>query len=206
MVQDAQGHEVPGASSEAVAHIDEAVRAFTLNYGDINAHLALARDASPDCRLAEVLGVWPPGAFQRRRATCEGQGHSGRESRRSYSMNASKVILRPCALLRRAAGRRPVACLDRHVMRYPHDLVAHQSALRLDGYLGRFHRAAARSARALPFWSKDQPGYGIMLSFYGFGARGWRPTTAVRRMFRVRRPSWSLTVTGRTMRSPMSWR
>ncbi|MGI9425592.1 MAG: tetratricopeptide repeat protein, partial [Hyphomicrobiaceae bacterium] len=31
------------------------------------------------------------------------------------------------------------------------------------------HRVAARSARALPFWSNEQAGYGIMLSFYGFG-------------------------------------
>jgi tetratricopeptide (TPR) repeat protein len=54
-------------------------------------------------------------------------------------------------------------------MTYPHDLVAHQCAMRFDGYQGRFQRMAGRGARALPFWSKDEPGFGIMLSFYGFG-------------------------------------
>ena len=30
-----------------------------------------------------------------------------------------------------------VAVLDRHLMHYPFDLVAHQAAMLLDGYLGR---------------------------------------------------------------------
>lgn len=62
-----------------------------------------------------------------------------------------------------------VALLDRHLMSYPHDLAAHQIAMRLDGYQGRFSREAGRAAQALPFWSDTQPDYGIMLSFYGFG-------------------------------------
>jgi tetratricopeptide (TPR) repeat protein len=43
------------------------------------------------------------------------------------------------------------------------------AALQMDGHLGRFHLARARSARALPHWCKTQPNYGILLSFYGFG-------------------------------------
>lgn len=56
--------------------------------------------------------------------------------------------------------------LDRHLLHDPFGLAANQCALRLGGYLGRFHREAAR---ALPFWSKDDAVYEIMLSFYGFG-------------------------------------
>ena len=62
-----------------------------------------------------------------------------------------------------------VAVLDRHLMRYPFDLLAHQAAMLMDGFLGRFRWVRDRSARALPLWSKDLPGYGIMLSFHGFG-------------------------------------
>ena len=54
-------------------------------------------------------------------------------------------------------------------MRYPLDLVAHQGAAVTDGFLGRFPWVRDRSARALPFWSKDQPGYGTLLAFHGFG-------------------------------------
>ena len=63
-----------------------------------------------------------------------------------------------------------VAMLDRHLMRYPFDLVAHQGAALTDGFLGRFHWVRDRSARALPFWSKDQPGYGTLLAIRAFGA------------------------------------
>ena len=54
-------------------------------------------------------------------------------------------------------------------MRYPFDLVAHQAVTLLDGYLGRFRWVRDRTARALPFWSKDQPGYASILAFHGFG-------------------------------------
>ena len=63
-----------------------------------------------------------------------------------------------------------VAVLDRHLMHYPFDLVAHQAAALIDGFLGRFHWVRDRSARALPLWSKDQPGYGTLLAFHGFGS------------------------------------
>ena len=62
-----------------------------------------------------------------------------------------------------------VAVLDRHLMHYPFDLIAHQAAALIDGFLGRFPWVRDRSARALPFWSKDQPGYGTLLAFHGFG-------------------------------------
>jgi tetratricopeptide (TPR) repeat protein len=62
-----------------------------------------------------------------------------------------------------------VTILDRHLMSYPFDLVAHMAALQMDGHLGRFPWARDRSARALPRWSKSQQSYGIMRSFYAFG-------------------------------------
>jgi tetratricopeptide (TPR) repeat protein len=54
-------------------------------------------------------------------------------------------------------------------MRYPRDLLAHQGAALTDGFLGRFHCVRDRSARALPLWSQDQPGYGTLLALHGFG-------------------------------------
>jgi tetratricopeptide (TPR) repeat protein len=62
-----------------------------------------------------------------------------------------------------------VTILDRLLMSHPHDLMAHQSAALLDGFLGTFHRVRDRSLRAMPAWSADDPGYGVMLSFLGFG-------------------------------------
>ncbi len=156
------------ANAKATGHIDEAIRALTLNFGDANAHLTQAREADPGCAMADLLEAWlltltNDGAqLARARALVSGIGDAGLTDREAQHLAALRFA---------ANGRWPsaVAVLDRHLMNDPHDLAGHQCALRLDGYLGHFHREAARAARALPFWSKDDPDYGIMLSFYGFG-------------------------------------
>jgi tetratricopeptide (TPR) repeat protein len=62
-----------------------------------------------------------------------------------------------------------VAILDRHLMRYPFDILAHQIAVFLDQFQGRVRWMRDRTARALPLWSKDLPGYDALLTFHGFG-------------------------------------
>lgn len=162
------GGLLSGTNAEAAGQIADAVRAFTLNYGDVSAHLAYARDASPGCPMADLMGAWllvlsndhaQLAKAKGQLAAMSGEGLSEREQRHLAALRLAVEGSWPSA----------VAVLDRHLMADPHDLAAHQCALRLDGYLGRFHRTAARAARALPFWSKDEPGYGIVLSFYGFG-------------------------------------
>lgn len=168
MAQDAQGHVLSGTSSQSAAHIDDAVRAFTLNYGDANSHLTAAQNISPDCPMVDILKAWmlvlsnDPTQIVRARQMMATKLDTPLNERERNHLEALQLA---------ADGRWPsaVASLDRHLMDYPYDLAAHQCALRLDGYLGRFHRGAGRSARALPFWSRTQPGYGILRSFYGFG-------------------------------------
>lgn len=168
MAKDAQGHDLTGASAEAAACIDDAVRAFTLNYGDPNPYLDKAEADSPNCRFAGLVRAWPLvlsndpdllASVRERLAEMNADGMNEREQ-------AHLAALRLAAESRWQSA---VAVLDRHLMRYPHDLVGHQGAMRLDNFQGRFPRAAGRSAQALPSWSEDQPGYGIILSFYGFG-------------------------------------
>ncbi len=152
----------------AAQHIEDAVRAFTLNYGDTNAHLAQAREADPSCRMADLLQAWlltlsnDSVQVAKAREMLDGIAKDGLTEREGQHLAALRLA---------GNGQWPsaVAVLDRHLLDDPHDLAGHQCAMRLDGYQGRFHREAARAARALPFWSKDQPNYGIMLSFYGFG-------------------------------------
>jgi tetratricopeptide (TPR) repeat protein len=156
------------ANAEAIRYIDEAVRAFTLNYGDANSYLTLAREAHPGCPIADIMQAWlltltNDGAqVARARELLCGIDKDGLTDREAQHLAALRLAM---------DGQWPsaVTVLDRQLMTDPHDLAGHQYAMRLDGYLGRFHRVAARSARALPFWSKEEPGYGIMLSFYGFG-------------------------------------
>ncbi len=166
--RDAQGHVLTDATPEAAAYLDEATRAFTLAYGDALADIERATKASPRAPMVLLARVWiqvlsnDPALVQAARAALAAIQELAMNEREQAHASA----LADAVASRWGAA---VSTLDRHLMNYPRDLIAHQCAMRLDGFQGRFHLAAGRSARALPLWSKDQAGYGILLSFLGFG-------------------------------------
>jgi tetratricopeptide (TPR) repeat protein len=168
MIEDAQGHSLSGATAAAVTAYDQATRAFNLVYGDAVSAFDEAREAAPDFVMAHLGKAWlftmanDPGFLIQAEALIE--------SAQSLPMN-DREAAHLAALSHQVKGARAaaVAVLDRHLMRYPFDLMAHQAAALADGFLGRFHWVRGRSARALPHWSKDQPGYGTMLAFHAFG-------------------------------------
>lgn len=168
MIRDAQGHHLTDASADAARSIDAAVRAYTLAYGDPIAQFDVAREAAPGCTMARLGKAWvlamsndPAGV-----ATARTSAEQIRDMPMNERERAHLAALEHAAVGRWASA---VTLLDRHLMRYPFDLMAHQTVMRLDGFLGRFHLTAARTSRALPLWSKDRPGYGIIFSFHGFG-------------------------------------
>ncbi|HEU0218859.1 MAG TPA: tetratricopeptide repeat protein [Stellaceae bacterium] len=168
MVEDAQGHSLSGATAIAAEAYDRAVRAFNLVCGDPVGEFDGARQAAPDFAMAHLGKAWvfalgnDPGLHTQAAALVETAGKLTLNEREAAHHAALSHL---CDGARAAA----VAVLDRHLMRYPHDLVAHQGAALSDGFLGRFHWVRDRSARALPLWSKDQPGYGTVLAMHAFG-------------------------------------
>jgi tetratricopeptide (TPR) repeat protein len=168
MIDDAQGHCLTGATPEAAAAYDEAVRAFTIVYGDALGRFDMAREAAADFVMAYLGKAWllalanDPALLPAARDLVE-------TARRLPA--SEREVGHLAALSQSVAGARAgaVAVLDRHLMRYPFDIVAHQAAALMDGFLGRFHCVRDRSARALPLWPKDRPGYPTLLAFYGFG-------------------------------------
>ena len=169
MVQDAQGHHLTSATTEAGAAYDQAVRAFNLVCGDAVGLFDTARESAPEFAMAYLGKAWvfalanDPGLLPQAKALVE--------TVRPLTLNErEQAHLAALSHLVQSAREAAVAVLDRHLMRYPFDLVAHQGAAITDGFLGRFHWVRDRSARALPFWSKDQPGYGTLLAMHGFGA------------------------------------
>jgi len=168
MTQDAQGHHLSGATEAAVTTYDAAVRAFNLVHGDAIGLFDAARQAAPDFAMAHLGKAWvfavanDPDLLTQAKTLVE--------SARPMPLNErEQAHLAALSHLVQGARAAAVAVLDRHLMRYPFDLVAHQGAALADGFLGRFPWVRDRSARALPFWSKDQPGYGTLLAFHGFG-------------------------------------
>ena len=86
------------------------------------------------------------------------------------TMNEREYAHRDALKLTVGGSRRAaVAVLDRLVMSYPRDILAHMAAAFLDAYLGRLPLERDRVGRTLPFWSQDEPGYGIVLGLHGFG-------------------------------------
>ena len=169
MIQDAQGHHLTSATTEAGAAYDQAVRAFNLVCGDAVGLFDTARESAPEFAMAYLGKAWvfalanDPGLLTQAKALVETvQPLTLNEREQAHLAALSRLV--------QSAREAAVAVLDRHLMRYPFDLVAHQGAAITDGFLGRFHWVRDRSARALPFWSKDQPGYGTVLAMHGFGA------------------------------------
>src|SRR5215470_17360344 len=77
MIQDAQGHYLSGATAEAVAAFDQAVRAFNLVHGDAVGLFDAAREAAPDFAMAHMGKAWvfaianDPGLMTQARALVE---------------------------------------------------------------------------------------------------------------------------------------
>src|SRR2546421_9725573 len=169
MIEDAQGHRLSGATAAAAAIYEQAVRAFNLVHGDSVGLFDKAREAAPDFAMATLGKAWvfaianDPGLMTKAAALVE--------TARGFALNVREQE-HIAALSQGVRGVRAaaVAVLERHLMRYPFDLVAHQGAALADGFLGRFHQVRDRSARALPQWSKDRPGYGSLLAFHAFGS------------------------------------
>lgn len=169
MLEDAQGHRLSGATPEAVTHYDRAVRAFNLVHGDAIGLFDTARVAAPSLAMAHLGKAWvltvanDPVLKEQAAVLVETARPLPLNEREQAHLSALSQLLQGS----RAAA---VAVLDHHLMHYPFDLVAHQGAALTDGFLGRFHCVRDRSARALPFWSKGQPGYGSLLAFHAFGS------------------------------------
>jgi tetratricopeptide (TPR) repeat protein len=168
MIEDAQGHQLSGATTVAVGAYDRAVRAFNLVCGDAVGEFDAARQVAPELAMAHLGKAWvfalanDPGLQAQAAALVEiAEKLTVNEREEAHLVALSHL----CRGARGAAA----AVLDRHLMRYPFDLVAHQGAALTDGFLGRFHWVRDRSARALPRWSKDQPGYGTLLALHAFG-------------------------------------
>ena len=169
MIQDAQGYQLSGATEEAATLYDLAVQAFNLVHGDAVGQFDAARHLAPDFAMAHLGKAWvlaianDPGLLVQAKALVDAVRPLALNDREQAHLAAL------CQVVEGARGA-AVAVLDRHLMRCAFDLVAHQAAALIDGFLGRFHWVRDRSARALPLWSKDQPGYATLLAFHAFGA------------------------------------
>ncbi len=168
MLKDAQGHALSGATAEAVQHYDAGIAAYNLAYGDAMAGFDAAIAAAPDFVMPRLAKGWllsqsrdplvvPKAALNLQAAVALPMN----ERERSHAAALTKAI--------EGARYTAVGLLDRHLMCYPFDTLAHQLALLSDLALGRSRWMRDRLGRAMPLWAKDRPGYAPMQTFHAFG-------------------------------------
>ncbi len=168
MLTDAQGYALSGATSDAATLFNQAVRAYSLVYRNALDLFDAARQRAPDFAMAHIGKAWlltltydPVLAAQARPLLATAQTLTLNEHERGHV-----VALEQATQGARAAA---VGILDQHLVHFPFDLIAHQAANLLDGFLGRFLWIRRRAARVLPLWSTQRPGYATMCAFHGFG-------------------------------------
>jgi tetratricopeptide (TPR) repeat protein len=168
MITDRQGNALSGATAGAAALYDQAVEAFNIYTGDPVALTDQAIEAAPDFAMAHIFKGYLFALATEPEAAAEAGKIAGRAEKLRMNDREKSLL---AALKPLIAGNWTAAALalDYHNMSWPHDLVALQV-----GHLVDFYRANARDlrdriARALPKWSKDRPGYSILLGMSAFG-------------------------------------
>ena len=164
---DLRGCAVTGASPAALAAYERAIAAWQAWRRDDGGALTTARQDAPAFVMAHVLAAW--------------QLASGRDVHR---VDAARPIV--AAALRLPANDRErmhlaalsaaleddfegaKAKLGRLLAGFPRDVVALQVAQSLDYVTGDVARMRRHVARALPAWSRDDPGYHAVLAMHAF--------------------------------------
>ncbi len=168
MHYDQQGNPINGATPEAVAHYEKAVRAFNIYRGDPIEYLDLAIASAPDFAMAHILKGLLFALATEPEATREAQ-QILRRSRDQRLNDRETSLVAALHTLVQGEWTQAAVKLDHHSMHWPLDLVALQC-----GHLMDFYRANARDmrdrvSRALPQWVPDVPGYSFVLGMQSFG-------------------------------------
>ena len=168
MLKDDQGHALSGATAEALQHYDMAVAAYNQAYGDPMGGLNAAIAAAPAFVMPRLAKAWL--LSQSRDPTIVPKAAAELAAAATLPMNEREQG-HAAALTKAIEGARytAVGLLDRHLMQFPFDTLAHQIALLSDLALGRSRWMRDRLGRAMPLWSKDMPGFAPMQTFHAFG-------------------------------------
>jgi hypothetical protein len=165
---DAHGYALTGSNPEAVEQYQSAIRAFTLGCGNLLGDFDAALVTAPRFVMAHLGKAWifalatDPGATGLARTIIAGARDLAMDAREASHLASLDHVI---------AGSPSAAArlLDRHLMHYPYDLLAHVAGFLLDLFLGDTRNLRDRPARALPLWSRDMPGHAAMLGFHALG-------------------------------------
>lgn len=169
-MNDARGVPISGGSARSREIYEQALRAFNCYRGDAVAIVDQALKDEPDFAMGQILRaqvqvtMWErsmlPGvkAGVVRLQQLHGRLND-RERRHAHSL----------ALWAAGDWDGHRAELDRLLAEYPRDLLALQVGHVADFFHGDRDNLRGRVVRAMPAWSRDDPGYGFLLGMQAFG-------------------------------------
>jgi tetratricopeptide (TPR) repeat protein len=165
---DRQGNPMPGASASSAELFDRAVESFNVYRGDPLAPLDAAIAEAPRHAMAHLLKAWllalatePAAAAEAERCAMQAAILPLGEREESHLAGLRELL--------QGNWVRAAVLMDGHNARWPHDLVGLQVGHLMDFFRGNARDLRDRIARALPAWSTDRPGHGILLGMYAFG-------------------------------------
>lgn len=168
MQTDRQGNPMLGATAGSAEQFDGALEAFNVYRGDPLAFLDRAIAEAPKHVMAHLLKAYllalstePAAAAEAERCAMQAAILPMAEREESHL-----AVLRE---LLQGNWVRAAVAMDSHNARWPYDLVGLQVGHLMDFFRGNARDLRDRIARALPAWSSDRPGYGILLGMYAFG-------------------------------------
>jgi tetratricopeptide (TPR) repeat protein len=169
-MKDPRGIETSSNDSQSLATYERALRAFNTYRGDPVAIIDEALETDPDFVMGHVLrgqvlvSLWEKSVvpeIDRSLAKLEELSQRSTDRERRHVQ----------ALKQWTTGDWNGArdTLDRLLAEYPRDLLALQIGHLSDFYHGDRDNLRGRLARALPAWTRADPGYAFLLGMYAFG-------------------------------------
>nr|HET7857864.1 tetratricopeptide repeat protein [Caldimonas sp.] len=164
---DLRGCAISGATPAALAAYERAVAAWQAWRRDDGGALAQARRDAPGFAMAHALAAWQLAAgrdvhrVDAARPMVAGALRLPANERERMHLAALSAVLDDD--FEGAKAR-----LGRLLARFPRDVVALQVAQSLDYVTGDVARMRRHVARALPAWSRDDPGYHALLAMHAF--------------------------------------
>jgi hypothetical protein len=168
MIKDIRGNHLSGASQSSGALYGKALRELNLFVGDPVTTIEAAIAESPGFVMAyalkaylHLLGTEPAGLPVARACWEAATTLSGTAQEKGHLSALGHLIEGRW----RAASR----ALEDVAIDHPHDLLALQVGHQADFFTGDARMLRDRIARALPAWSREVPGYHVVLGMHAFG-------------------------------------
>jgi tetratricopeptide (TPR) repeat protein len=169
-MQDSRGLPVSTDNAQSLTIYETALRALNVYRGDPVAIIDEALAADPDFAMGHVLRASVLLTMWERSVVAKVAASVAR-LKDLHNRSNDRERRHAHALGRWAAGdwNGMREELDRLLTEYPRDLLALQVGHVADFFHGDRDNLRGRVARALPAWSRDDPGYGFLLGMHAFG-------------------------------------